>query len=225
MAATYRDEVQKLLLTTIGNGEKVVAVTAAQPQSGVTTLCRALAAASAASGIRTLLLDLARPVASGHIVPPWLPGFMNVRHAISLDPLGFDLLTAVTTVKTRELFNTPAALRAILRGELTEYDAIVVDIAPLRPVVPRAVDALCAAASCDSVFLLFVANRDTRQQVIEAREALTQAGVQLAGVIVNDMENPSLGAELARQALRWKRFAPRWTAAAAARLMRIDFLK
>lgn len=54
-----------------------------------------------------------------------------------------------------------------------------------------------------------VAGRTAASALREARAARDAAGARLAGIAMNDRDNPRLAAEMARKAGRLARFAPR----------------
>ncbi len=224
-ASPWNREVQQIRLATFGRGMRLVGFTAPKPKSGVTSLCAALAAATAASGLRTLLVDLSQPADERHEKPTWLPGCGHATAAaIPCPPWQFDVLTAHTTSETRDLFNNSAQLRWTLMDELSDYAAIIVDIAPLTPVNHGGIDATSAAAACGNVYLVCASGDVTKDEVSESMTRLHSAGVEVLALILNDVDNPSLGVELAREVLRLKKFAPEWTERIAKKLLANSFL-
>jgi Mrp family chromosome partitioning ATPase len=220
----WHEEVQRIRLATFGRGIRLVGFTSPRANSGVTTLCKALAAVTAASGLRTLLVDLSEAPDDAENAPLWLPGSGGALVAIPSGPAPFDKLTARTTPDTRDLFNNSAQLRRTLMDELADYAAVIVDLAPLKPRFPGAVDTTSAAAACGNVYLVCVTGEVTKTEISESVTRLHSAGVEVLGLILNDVANPSLGAELARQALRFKRLAPQFTTRLAGKLLATPFL-
>jgi Mrp family chromosome partitioning ATPase len=203
-----------------------VGFTAPKAKAGVTSLCLALATATAASGLRTLLVDLSGPAEEGTEMPDWLPGSGRAPAAIRPNPSPgqFDKLTARTTSETRDLFNNSAEIRRTLTDELSDYGAVIVDIPPLKPGNPGAIDAASAAAACGSVYLVCASGEVTKTEMLDSVNRLQSAGVTVLGLILNEAGNPSVGAELAGEVLRFKEFAPEWTGLIAKKLLESSFL-
>jgi len=221
----WHEEVQRIRLATFGRGIRLIGFTSPCANAGVTSLCTALATVTAASGLRTLLVDLSEGPGTGDENPPlWLPGSGNAAVAIPEEPSPFDRLRAQLTPETRDLFNNSAQLRRTLMDELSEYAAVVVDLAPLKPRFPGAIDAASAAAACGNVYLVCVTGEVTKTEVSESVARLHSAGVEILGFILNEVANPTLGAELAREIMRFRRLAPRLTARFAEKLLSSPFL-
>ncbi len=181
-------------------GLRSIAVTAAVPGEGVSSLAGALAQRAALGGGRALYVNLrAAPDGSqpGLAEDAILPG----------DPPGLGLLlrpSAATVSNWRDA----ARLGAQLAGWGRDWDHVVLDTAPVLSPDPRAVPALSAAAAAEATVLLVLAGRTAAARVREARERLDQAGARLLGSVLNDRDNPSLLAEMEREAGRLSRFAP-----------------
>ena len=220
----WHEEVQRIRLATFGRGIRLVGFTSTRANSGVTSLCKALATVTAASGLRTLLVDLSEAPGDVENTPVWLPGSGGALVAIPSGPTPFDKLTARTTPENRDLFNNSAQLRRTLMDELADYAAVIVDLAPIKPRFPGAVDSTSAAAACGNVYLVCISGEVTKTEVSESVARLHSAGVEILGFVLNDVSNPTLGAELAREALRFSRFAPQFTARLAQKLLATPFL-
>ncbi len=136
----WHEEVQRIRLATFGRGIRLVGFTSTRANSGVTSLCKALATVTAASGLRTLLVDLSEAPGDVENTPVWLPGSGGALVAIPSGPTPFDKLTARTTPENRDLFNNSAQLRRTLMDELADYAAVIVDLAPIKPRFPGAVE-------------------------------------------------------------------------------------
>jgi hypothetical protein len=108
-----------------------------------------------------------------------------------------------------EAWRDPAQLREAVAGWLHEWDTVVIDTAPLVTGTAQGIPGLAAAVAVEASLLVLLAGRTPVSAVREARHALDKAGARLLGTVMNDRDNPSLRAELERQALRLARFAPR----------------
>jgi Mrp family chromosome partitioning ATPase len=221
----WHEEVQRIRLATFGRGIRLAGFTSPRAKSGVSSLCTALASVTAASGLRTLLVDLSEAPGEAENAVPWLPGSGGAL--VAIPPGGsspYDKLTARLTPGNRDLFNNSAQLRRTLMDELAEYAAVIVDLAPLKPRFPGAIDATSAAAACGNVYLVCLTGEVTKTEVSDGVARLHSAGVEVLGFILNDAANPTLGAELAREVLRFKRLAPQFTASLASKLLASPFL-
>jgi Mrp family chromosome partitioning ATPase len=221
----WQEEVQRIRLATFGRGIRIVGLMSPRANSGVTTICHALAAVTASSGLKTLLVDLSgAPLENGDPPPLWLPGTGGAAVAVPHGPLAYDNLRAQYTPETRNLFNNSAQLRRTLMDELSEYAAIVVDLAPLTAQYPGAIDGMSAAVACGTVYLVCVTGHVTKTEVADGVNRLHAASVEVLGFILNDVDNPTLGSELARQVLRFHKFAPDFTSRLAGKLLTNPFL-
>lgn len=205
MIEAWQPQIRKLALTSWGEGERVIAVAGVDGQSGVSTLCEGLAAFAARSGRRTALLDMAQPLAAA--TGGWrldsAPASL-IRH----DPAGFDRLLVAGETDGRSVTDI-ARLRHGMEEHLGGYDTIVADIAPLREIGTRAADGPAAAAACGRIYLVALAGQIDRSAFASTMSLLDASRIALAGLILNDRWNPTLAAELAREAGRLRIVAPR----------------
>ena len=200
----WQPQIRKLALTNWGEGQRVFAVAGVDAQSGVSTLCEGLASFAARSGQRTVLLDMSRPI--GSAADGWRldcePGSLMRR-----DPAGFDRLAVAGEMDGRSVTDITRLRRGI--DQLGAFDSIVVDIAPLREIGTRAVDGPAAAAACGRIHVVALAGQIDRAAFASAMSLLEASRIELAGLILNDRFNPTLAAELAREAGRLRIVAPR----------------
>jgi hypothetical protein len=126
---------------------------------------------------------------------------------------GCDLLVASPAAAHRAKLNSVEHVRSMLHEELADYEAIVVDLPPVLDGTEMRINPLAPIAACDGVYLVCMAGRVDRGSIERSMVLLAQSGARMLGVVVNEAQNPSLGAELAREARRLGRFAPglsRW---------------
>lgn len=211
MSDRWTSHVERIVFATFARGVRVIGVTGARPESGVSSVCRCIAEAVTRTGRKTLLLDLSgRPdPGPAAVSAAWRPGEGGAGQSIRPEPGGYDRLAATFDAGSRGLFNNIDRLRRALGEDLSQYEAIVVDL-PSVPVADQdRLNGAAVAAACDAVVLVCVAGEVSREQVSASLDALANAQAQLLGTVLNDMRNPTLGAEIAREAARFRRYLPR----------------
>jgi polysaccharide biosynthesis transport protein len=180
-------------LNTSVNGSKVLAFTASLPNEGKSTVAAALAQSIACAGGRVVLLDadLRNPGLSRKLTPKAKVGLLEVlakqatiEDALCLDPdTHLTFLPAVVNGRMPHSSNLLASesTRMLLERLRQSYEYIIIDLAPLAPVVDvRAVTHLVDA------FVLVVEWGRTKIDVVE--HSLRMApGVydNLLGIVLN----------------------------------------
>jgi polysaccharide biosynthesis transport protein len=173
---------------------KVILITSALPGEGKSTAAMLLAASSASSGKRTILVDcdLRLRTASAVLRGKDQPGLSELlRGAAKLtDVIIEDPVTHVYAIPAGSMAENPADLLmsqemldliAALRGA---FDYIVIDAPPLLPVV----DALVLATVVDKI-LAIVAWRETpRASIYEAFRVLGPEANRVAGLVLNKVD-------------------------------------
>jgi hypothetical protein len=183
-------ELEAVFARTLGNGTRALAVASAVGGEGATTLARALAERAAASGKRTLLVDLnlEHPSLHRHYAlgrSDWSPEATPDRQAIlPSDVEGLCVLPAPTQVSEHWGFRDPATLRATLERWLVQFDRVVVDTSPLTRRNRRNVPADTVCGAC-------------------------RAGAEITGAVLNDRHLPGLASELMRETRRLDHLMPR----------------
>jgi exopolysaccharide transport family protein len=173
---------------------KVILITSAVPGEGKSTAAMLLAASSASSGKRTILLDcdLRRQSTS--------EAFRNEREAGLSELLceTAELMDVITKDPATKIYLIPAGsmvrnaadllmsqrmgdLIAELRGE---FDYIVMDTSPLLPVV----DALALATVADKVLMIVEWGRTPRATISEAFKVLRPEAHRVGGVVLNKVD-------------------------------------
>jgi len=213
MIASWTPMVERIVFATFKRGKRIVAVTSPKPAAGVTSLCEQMARITALNGTRTLLVDMTRRAEDAAPISLWQPCQGNAGQSVVQDPLGFDRLTARFSANDRFIFSNADHLRRSFADDLAGYDAIVVDTRPVPSTESVFINGAAAAAACDAAILLCMSGKVSRAELTECQDALANAQVNVLGVVLNEMQNPTLGAELAREARRLQRLVPplsRW---------------
>lgn len=214
LSPTYL-ELERVYASTIGRGARSVTVTGVVPGVGASLLARALAARASHGGLRAVYVDfnLARPVYQA-LQTAWRPDDASVQTA--LVPVQDDQPYAVVPPPVTErdghlIFREGNVLRRLLDQDLASYDAIIIDTSAVGAVNGRNIPAEQVAAATDQTILVLLAGVTKTHTARHAVDRLTTAGAKLAGVVLNDRDNPSLADEMCREANRLRRFLPSLT--------------
>jgi Mrp family chromosome partitioning ATPase len=212
-------EVEGLWRAVAAAAARSIAVVAANPGEGCTTIAEALWRRAALAGHSALLVELNRDrpaLASrlGNAGPGQILSFGN-------DGLG---LMAEPSDAMLDTWRDPARLAEAIAGWHQTYDTVVLDGAPLVARGAQGLPGLACATAAEATMLVVLAGRTPASAVREARQALTRAGARLLGTVLNDRDNPSLLAELEREAARLGRLVPALAARIVAALRRSSLL-
>ena len=208
MVDCWSPMMERIVFATLKRDKRVVGVTSPQAASGVTSVCEQLAHIASLSGMRTLLLDLTGRAEDVIPLSVWQPGIGNAGQSIVRDPAGFDRLVARFTNEDRFKFNNVEGMRLAFAEDLAAYDAIIVDTPPVPTNDMAHINGAAASAACDGAILLCMSGRVSRSELSDAQDALANAQAGLLGVVLNEMQNPTVGAELAREARKLRRYLP-----------------
>jgi len=180
-----------LELSGSGPPPKVVLITSSLPGEGKSTAAMLLAASSAGAGRRTVLLDcdLRQKSVSGAFGNKLQPGLSELLRGtaelmdvISKDPATKTYLipagSVVPNVADLLMSQRMRDLVAELRGE---FDYIVLDIAPLLPVI----DALALATMADKILLIVEWGRTPKASISAAFKILRPEAERIAGIVLN----------------------------------------
>lgn len=178
---------------------KVIAITSSLPGEGKTTMSTNLSQLLASGGARTLLIDadFTRRSLTDRMVNKPSVGLLEALQSedpfnggfIQSTPLGLDILACPSgeIIRNRPELLGSKAFADLLDKARSTYDYVVVDIAPVLPVV----DARVAAHVVDA-FLMVVAWHETSRKV--TKEALNTEGVgnRVLGTILNKVDSSAL---------------------------------
>ena len=177
---------------------KVVLITSALPGEGKSTTAMLLAASSASSGKRTILLDCdlrlrstSEALQSKHRpgLSEILRGKATVEDVILVDPVtkinvipaGSLTLGTADFLMSQEMADLIAALRS-------SFDYIVIDGPPLLPVV----DALALATVADKILVIVEWGHTSRESISEAFRVLGPEANRVAGIVLNKVDFDAL---------------------------------
>jgi polysaccharide biosynthesis transport protein len=173
---------------------KVILITSAVPAEGKSTAAMLLAASSACSGKRTILLDCDLRLRSSSEalrnkhqpgLSELLCGTVKLTDVITQDPVtkiyvlpaGSMAPNAADLLMSRGMLD----LIAVLRGQ---FDYIVMDAPPLLPVV----DALALATVADKILVIVEWCQTSRASIYEAFRVLGPEVNRVAGIVLNKVD-------------------------------------
>lgn len=224
MKKLWSQPVEQIVFTALEHKTRVIGVTSPTHADSVADLTATMAATFAASGSRTILVDLSQPVLDGASTPPWVPGDGGIGQSIQPTAGGFDLLQAYPTAETRLLFSNADLYRRTFEQELRHYSSILIELPPVINGVMTSINPVGPALACDGVLLMCTTGRSSRSELQGAVDPLKDAGVKLAGIIMNDSTMPTLADELVREARRLRILSPAFSDWLERRLKSISLL-
>jgi capsular exopolysaccharide synthesis family protein len=182
-----------LELSNIGRNPKVILTTSSLPGEGKSTAAMLLAASSAASGRKTVLVDcdLRHQLISGLFgerqrgLAELLRGEAQVADVIINDAsTGTQVIPAGSMVRYPADLLMSQRMQDLISQLRSDYDYIVLDASPLLPVI----DALALAGLVDKILVIVEWGRTPRDSVSEALETLRPQAHRVAGVVLNKVD-------------------------------------
>jgi hypothetical protein len=205
MKNAWAPAVEQIVLSAQEQGLRVVGFVSPQQQSGIRELAPMVAETMARAGLPTLLIDLSagedwrssmsRDAQGPACGAPWSPGVRERVQPLIRNQGGADSLKVTTHLDARFRFNNVKALRQALAEEFERYDRIVLMLGDVG--VRSGVNPLGPAAACDAVYLLCVPNEIGRSDLGDVVASLKIAGARIGGVVLNDSDQSTPGAEMA----------------------------
>ncbi len=192
--ATALDLVQNAIATAEA---RIVAL--AGPRQGIATehIARLLAENVAASGLKTLVIDVAGTIEASLPATIWRPGRPLGEDALVVMPGDFDLLVPAVSTAVRPLFNNRERLQTALDQDFADYDIIIFHLPPVLEAHRGAANPISVARAADAVLLMCATGRTELDDAAKAAEALRQADANLIGTILDDSERVHPGVEMA----------------------------
>jgi capsular exopolysaccharide synthesis family protein len=189
----------RLIHATNQKGDGVVMVTSALPREGKTSLAAHLGASLARTGRRTLLVDGDLRIPSLHRLFQLAPhpglaevlrGERKAAGVIQPSQIGGLWLMAAGRSDPRAIqaFARQQQLRAIVEGLRQQYDCVVVDSAPVLPVV----DSVLLGQHMDAVILSVLRGVSHLPAVQAAHDRLTELNIRVIGMVVSGADPQEL---------------------------------
>lgn len=221
----HNPAVEDIYVRTVGQGMRSIAVTAALPGEGTSTLAYALARRCAAGGRTSLLVDLnlGAPSVGDRLALPrrhWQPLDDSAVAALARFPrTGLSVLTAPLG-EISSTFRESGGLRQQVARWLADHAVVIFDTAPVTAARETQIPAPIAAAATDGAILVVLAGHTPDTTVAAAARRLRDQGAEIAGAVLNDRHQPRLADELARETHRLDRVVPGMMAGLRRRLAR-----
>lgn len=187
---------------------RIIGIIGVDHDSGVSAAAAALANRYARGRKRALLID-----ASGLASASQKSSDKHIiASALIADPLGYSRVSLRPCTDELLPMRDIERIKKILNDNFKNFDVVIIDTPPAHDVNGHALPATIVANACDIVLLLCVTANVTRSLIEEACAKLRAVNAPLSGVIINRREQPTLGAEIAREARRFKRYFPKSSA-------------
>ena len=209
-------EIEQIYSQVLGRGKQSIAICAASPGEGVTSVATALGQHNLLAGHSTLLVDL-------NLYRPALNSLLGLS-STSIDNKGLlgqsqlvstanhqVAITGVTAPNRRDIIlklRKPGVLEQCISEWHQMYDTVIIDTSPINNINSKNVPPDRVAAACDGCLLVVLAGQTDEMMVSRAIHTLNAADVNLLGCVYNDRDNPILKDELIRETHRLK---PRYT--------------
>ena len=201
---TY-SECETIYSRTIDQGVRRLLFAAPSPGEGTSTIAYAVAQRAVSHGHKVLLLDFntfhsyPRDVL-GIEAQSWTVSDIPESAFFNVTPDGLTILPAPIERTFGVASRTPEDMRRMLDRLAGQFDIIIGDAPGLLRQNASGIAADTLVGSFEQVMLVVAALECTRATLDQAFEKIRSSGAQVTGVVLNDRNNPMLGAELTRQA-------------------------
>jgi hypothetical protein len=188
MATEIQDRsIEQIALSALRGQSRVTAFMAPDRYSGVSMMSEMVARVFANWGHKTLLIELSQ---SGEDSIERLTN--SARHGLKPQIVhhraGYDYLDTQMMSQAQQTFAKFEQFRRLLTDELADYSAIILDIPAVMAPRSDRINPVAIAAASDMLFLLCVKGRTTNQRVMHTIELTRTAGINVAGMVVNEFD-------------------------------------
>ena len=203
-------EIERIYAQVLASGARSLAICAANPSEGVSSLALALAQRNLLSGDSTLLVDLNlhKPMLKNLLE---LAGKPQTNEPLLAPPqlvCGQDpsiVVMGVTAPTQRDAvmkLRKPGALEMCIEQFKKDYQMVIFDTTAINRVNAKNIPAENIAAACDACLLVVLSGQTTEQMVSMASQRLRTTHANLLGCVINDQHTPSMRDELHRETQR-----------------------
>ncbi len=204
-----------LQLSNVYMPQKVVMITSSQPNEGKTTVAANLAQYAARAGSRTLLIDadLRNPSLTERLLQRPAPGLVEVlagkveiEQAIVHDRSGVDFLPGSEVQAHAAEILGSKGMEELLNQLRELYDLIIIDTAPINPIV----DSRVLAELVDGILLVIEWDRTPVNAVEGAIRSLHTRHEKITGAVLNKVDLARMASYKGDQYGRYARAYPHY---------------
>jgi Mrp family chromosome partitioning ATPase len=215
--------IQALHYQLLSEKTKSIAVVGVTREVGTTSISYALARRFAASGTKTVLIDLDRV---GHAISSqlaciredWTPETTGLSKLVKpMGRTGLSVLSAPSSKLLHWSFKERLIIESMLRDLGNDYDMIVIDAGAVINDQERSIPTEVIAAAADVCVPVILSGKTNEIHIAKSQKILEGQGSNLPGYVMNDYKNPPLSEELERTVKRFEKWSPKligWTAQA-----------
>lgn len=205
-------EIEHIYAQALIQKTRTIAVSAVNPQEGVTTVACALAKRSAQSGKKTLLVDMnyCRPSLDRHFQVArqhWRSSDDSMHQALNTHQHGLQVLPASLCVD--EQLKRRETQDALFQRWQKTFDLVIVDTSPLNAINRRNIPAEQVCAAADTAILVLKSAVTKEADILQGLARLNSYQANVLGWVMNDVDCPSLGYEIQRELARLAKYTPR----------------
>ncbi len=187
-----------------------------ETKSGNTCLSYALARRMAASGHKTLLIDLNTENSElsdqfSRKRAKWTPSDFQERAPIEkLGETGLYVMSAPSEATVLWPFREKYLLSKMIQELEKKFDCIIIDVPSLLKKSTEDADISSEVISSvtNITLLSILSGRTTENDIIRATDLLKKSGAKIHGLIMNDQNSPTLKEEICRELDRIKKWFP-----------------
>lgn len=216
--ALHEKAVQNTFYKIQKEGMKSIAITSARRHEGVSAFSYALSRRAATAGVNVLLIDLnfthpgqSESLALEHY--DWNPAMQIEKISIqNISNTNLAVLSAPERVKDTWPFQNRDNVREMLSCFSKDYDLVIADMPSiLEPESELQVEIVCAAF--DAAVIMALSGKAIETEMMQVKDMLDEAGVNILGSVMNDQFTPTLDEEFKRQLDKFTNRFPRTTEA------------
>lgn len=195
------EQMEEIAVSIAATGKQIFGFTSPYADALSAEIPLALATFMARGGKSVLLIDLQQTIGSakGEF---WTASDLRERRQVDHIEQGLDAIRVRPTEESRYSFSDSAQLSQLLHDLLTEYQLIIVSLAPILTAPRVSLNPLPMGAACDCIVLCCKLGETRRSSLFAVMEKVAAAQCRLGGIVLNDREHSTAGMEIA-QFLEW----------------------
>ena len=188
--------IEEIVIAISSAGKRIIGLTSSEGDDLVDRVAWGVAEFLARSGRSVLLIDLQQPIRDSQ-ADAWTVSDMLAGRNVTHKEQCLDVITITPNRQSRYVFADTGQLRTVLEGLLEVYQFIILELGPVVAVSPAKLNPLPMGAACDYLLLTCHRGSAKRSRLGSVVERLRAARCVIGGVILNEAEYSSMGAEVA----------------------------